>query len=47
MNPNEIQSYFNEAINDPTLWDGYVRWLNEQADISDFELWHEKHEFQG
>lgn len=47
MNRNEIQSSFDEVINDPSLWEGYVKWLDEQADISDFELWHEKNEYQG
>jgi hypothetical protein len=47
MNPNETQSSFDEAVADPTLWEGYEQWLDEQASISDFELWHEENEYQG
>ena len=48
MNPNEVLEYsFEDAVQDPTLWAGYEQWLDEQANISDFELWHEKNEYQG
>jgi len=41
MNPDKVQSSFDEAVADPTLWKGYEQWLDEQANISNFELWHE------
>jgi hypothetical protein len=48
MKPNETLEYrFEDAVQDPTLWEGYEQWLDEQASISDFELWHEENEYQG